>query len=126
MKTSNHFIKVVAVRHSKQKVFQKSGYNYINIKTIHAFSLHFFSSFLFFNSRVFIFFMSCISTSKLNSISCRICLSFKSKHLGWFCKAIIQLSSTGIFLGLWSRSSPCNFREQLFFLRSCEWLLPIT
>ena len=64
----------------------------------------------------------CISTNKLNSISCGICLSFKSRHLELFCKIIIQLSSTDIFLGLWSRGPPCNFTEQLFFLRSREWL----
>ena len=67
-----------------------------------------------------------VSSNKPNSISCGICLSFKSKHLQLFYKIIIQLSSTGIFLGLWSKVPPCNFTEQLFFLHSCEWLLPIT
>ena len=97
----------------------------ININTIHPIALTSFSNFFSFNSRVFIFFVFCISSNKLSSISCGICLSFKSSHLELFCKIIIKLSSTGIFLGLWSRSSPCNFTEQLFFLRSFEWLLPI-
>ena len=86
---------------------------------------YFFLNFPSFNSRVFIFFVFCISSNKMNSISCGICLSFKSSQLELFCKIIIQLSSTDIFLGLWSRGSPCNFTEQLFFLRSFEWLLPI-
>ena len=98
----------------------KSKHNYINIKTTDPFS-----NFLSFHSRVFIFFMFCISSNKLNSISCGICLSFKSRHLELFCKIIIQLFSTGIFLVLCSRSPPCNFTERLFFLHSCEWLLPI-
>ena len=107
---------------------QKSKQNYMNIKTTSPIFLTFFFNFLFFYSRVFIFFVFCISSSnckKLNSISCGICLSFKSKHLEVFCKIFIELFSTGIFLGLWSRGSPCNFTEQLFFLHSCEWLLPI-
>ena len=78
-----------------------------------------------FNSGVFIFFVFCISSNKMNSISCGIFLSFKSRHLELFCKIIIQLSSTGIFLGLWSRGPPCNFTEQLFVLFSFEWLLPM-
>ena len=137
------FIKIfmkVAVRHSKWKVFQKQKllpstyfygarqqrkHNYINIKTTHPISLTFISNFLSFGSHVFVFFVFCISSNKLNSITCGICLSFKSRHLELFCKTIIQLFSTGIFLGLWSRGSPCNFTEQLFFLHSCEWLLPI-
>ena len=32
-------------------------------------------------------------------------------------------SLTDIFLGLWSKSSICNFTERLLFLHSCEWLL---
>ena len=63
--------------------------------------------------------------NKLNSILCGICLSFKTRHLELFCKIIIQLFYTGIFLELWLRVPPCNFREQQFFLHSCEWLLPI-
>ena len=31
-------------------------------------------------------------------------------------KYLIQPSSTGIFLGFWSRGPPCNFTKQLFFL----------
>ena len=104
---------------------QKSKYNYIHIKTTHPVSLTFFSNFLSFDSRVFIFPVFYISSNKLNSISCGICLSFKSRHLELFCKIIIPLSSTGIFLELWSRGQPCNFTEQLFFLHSCEWLLLI-
>ena len=131
------------------------------IKATHPISLTFFSNFLSFDSRVFIFFVFCIlsnnrsshrkcsvkkvfleisqnsqentcvsglqlllkketlaqvlscefceiskntfliehlgttdSLEKLNSISCGICLLFKSRHLGLFCKAIIQLFST--------------------------------
>ena len=104
---------------------QKSKYNYINIKTTRPVSLTFFSNFLSFYSRVLIFFVFSISSSKLNSISCDIFLLFKRRHLELFCKTIIQLSSIGIFLGLWSRGPPCNFTEQLCFLRSCEWLLLI-
>ena len=59
------------------------------------------------------------------TISCGIYLSFKSRHLKLFCKIIIRLFSTGIFLGLWSRGPPCSFTEQSFFLHSYEWLLPI-
>ena len=99
---------------------QNSKYTYINIKTTHPIALTSFSNFLSFNSHVFIFFVFCILSSKLNSISCGICLSFKSRHLELLCNIIIQLSSTGIFLGLWSRVPLCNFTEQLFFLRSCE------
>ena len=66
-----------------------------------------------------------ISSNKLNSISCDICLSFKSRHLQLFCKIIIQLNSIGIFLRLWLRGPPSNFIEQLVFLHNCEWLLPI-
>ena len=54
--------------------------------------------------------------NKLNSISCGIYLSFRSRHLELFCKIIIQVFFTGIFLGLWSRGPSCNFTEQLFFL----------
>ena len=90
------------------------------LKQLTLFLLLFFFKFPFF--RVFVF---CISSNKLNSISCEISLSFKSCHLELFCKIIIQLSSTGIFLGLWSRGLPCNFTEELFFLYNCEWLLPI-
>ena len=58
--------------------------------------------------------------NKLTSISRGICLSFKSRHLELFCKIIIQLFSTGIFLGLWSRGPPCNFAEQLYLMQSCK------
>ena len=137
-KTSNHFIKVVAARHSKWKVFQKqtvhfqllpstflydarqkSKYNYINIKTTHPTSLIFFSNFLSFDSCLSIFFLFCISSNKLNCLSCGICLSFKSRHLELSCNIIIRLSSACIFLGLWSRSPPSNFTERLFFLHNC-------
>ena len=104
---------------------QKSKYNYINIKTTRPISLTFVSNFLSFDSCVFIFIMFCISSNKLNSILCGIYLSFKSGHLELFCKIIIQLSFTGIYLGLWSKGSPCNFTEQLFFFHSCAWLLTI-
>ena len=63
------------------------------------------------------------SVTNWNIISCGICVSFKSRHVELFCKIIIQLFSTGIFLALWSRGPPCNFTEQLFFLHEC--LLPI-
>ena len=73
----------------------KSKYNYINVKQ-HTLFLLIFSKFPL--SRFFI-----LSTSNnLYSISFCICLSFKSRHLELFCKINIQLSSTGIFLGLWS------------------------
>ena len=104
---------------------KKSKYNYINIKTTDPISLTFFPNFLSFDSRVFIFFVYCVSSNKLKIISCGICLTFKSRHLELFCKIVIQLSSTSIFLGSWSRSPPCIFTEALFFLHSCEWLLPI-
>ena len=97
--------------------------NYTNIKITHPISLTFFSKFLSFDSRVFFFFVFCISSSrcnKLNSISCGICLSFKNRHLELSCEIIIQLFSTSIFLGLWSRGPPWNFIEQPFFLHSCE------
>ena len=80
----------------------------INIKTTHPIALTSFSNFLSFNSRVFIFFVFCILSNKLNSISCGIYLSFKSSHLELLCEIIIKLSSTGIFLGLWSGGPPCN------------------
>ena len=74
------FIKVVAVRHSKWKVFQKQKFNLtstnylllrcsterqtqLNVKTTHPISLKFFSNFLSFDSRVFIFFVFCISSN---------------------------------------------------------------
>ena len=104
---------------------ENSKYNYINIKKTHSISLTVFSNFLSFNSCVFIFFVFCVLSNKLNCTTCSICLSFKTKHLELFCKIIIQLSSTGIFLGLWSRRPPCNFTVQLFFLPGCEWLLTI-
>ena len=65
--------------------------------------------------------------NKLNSISCGICSSFKSRHFELFCKITIQLFSTGIFLGLRSRQEVhlATLQEQLFFLDSHEWLLPI-
>ena len=142
MKTSNDFIKVVAVIHSKWKVFrkqtfhltstcfygarQKSKDNYINIKTNHPISLIFFFNFFFLLIHVCSTFLCfCISSNRLNCISCGICLSIKSRHLESFCKIVFQLSSRGVFLGLWSRGPHCNFTEQLFFLHSCEWLLPI-
>ena len=103
----------------------KSKYKYINIKTTHPVSFTSFSNFLSFDSRVFIFFALNISSNKLKSISRGICLSFKGRNLELFRKIITQLSSTGIFLRLWSRGPPCNFTEQLFFLHSCEWLLLI-
>ena len=43
----------------------------------------------------------------------RVAFVYHSKVL--FYKIIIQLFSTGIFLGLWSSGPPCNFTEQLFF-----------
>ena len=84
-----------------------------------------FSNFLSLDSRMFIFFVFCFLSNKLNSISCGICLSFKSRHLDLFCEITILPSSTGIFLGLWSRGPSRNSTEQLFFSHSCEWLLPI-
>ena len=134
-----NFIKVIAVRHNKWKVFHKQAFHltstvYLLLRwskekqTIHPISLIFFSNFLSFDFHVFIFFVFCISSSnsnKLNSISCGICLSFKSRHLVVFCKIIIQLFPTGIFVGLWLRGPPCNFTEELFFLHSCKWQLPI-
>ena len=63
--------------------------------------------------------------NKLNIISCGICLSFKSRHLELLYKIMIQLLSTGIFLVLWSKGPSCNFTKQLFFLHSCEWLVPV-
>ena len=127
------FIKVVAVKHSKWKVFQKQTFHltstiYLLLRCFTLFLSLFFPNFLSFDSRVFIFFVFCISSdisNKLSSISYGICLSFKSRHLELFYKIIIQLFSTSIFLGLRSRSPPWNFTEQLFFFRSCEWLLPI-
>ena len=68
---------------------QKSKYNYINIQTTHLISVTFFSNFLSFDSRVFIFFVFCILSNKLNSIFCHICLSYKSRHLELSCKIII-------------------------------------
>ena len=177
------FIKVVAVRHSKRKVFQKQIFHltstiYLLLRCstekqtqlTHPISLTFFSNFFSFDSCVFIFFMFYISSNNRSrhrrcsenksilrnfqkftgkhlchsaffnkvawnfilskkifftehlrttasvtnwTISCGIYLSFKSRHLELFCKIIIQLFSTGIFLGLWSRGPPCNFTEQL-------------
>ena len=95
LKTSNRFLKVVAVRHSRWKVFQKQTFHststiyllrcltekqiqLINIKTTHPNSLTFFSNFLSCDSRVFIFFVFCISSNKLNRN--RHFLSFKGKH----------------------------------------------
>ena len=114
------FIKVVAVRHSKWKIFQKQTFHltstiYLLLRCFTLFLSLFFPNFLSFDSRVFIFFVFCISSNKLNSISCGICLSFKSRHLELFYKIIIHLSPAGIFLGLWSRVPPCNFSERLFF-----------
>ena len=97
----------------------------LDSKKTRPISLTFVSNFLSFSFRVFTFIMFCILSNRLNSISCNICLSFESRHLETFYKIIIQLSSTGAFLGLWSRSPPCNFTDQLFFLHSCAWLLPI-
>ena len=86
----------------------------INIKTSHPNALTSFSFFVSFNSCVFISFVFCISPNKMNSILCDVCLSFKGSHLELFCKIIIQLFSTCIFLGLWSRGPPCNFIELIF------------
>ena len=80
------------------------------ISEVGKFSSHVTS--LSFASHVFIF-VFCISSNKLNSISCGICL-FKSRHLQLFCKIVIQLFFTGIYLRLWSRGPPYNFTEQLF------------
>ena len=112
-KTSISFNYYVARQYEIQQYnhINISKYNYINIKTIHPVSLTFFSNFLSFDSRVFIFSVFCISSKKLNSILCGIGLSFKSWHLELFGKIIIQLSSTDIFLGLCSRRPPCNFTE---------------
>ena len=105
---------------------QKSKYNHINIKTTHPVSLTFFSSFLSFDSHVFIFFVFSILSSKLNSISCGICLSFKSRHLELFC--ILNYYS-GILHRYLSRVMVKRFTLQFyrttFFLSSCEWLLLI-
>ena len=57
----------------------------------------------------------CFVFRQLSSISCGICLSFKSRHLELSCKIFIQLSSTVIFVELWSRGPPYYFAEQLFF-----------
>ena len=46
------------------------------------------------------FFVVCSSSNKVNSISCGIYLSFKSRDLELFCKISIHLSFKGIFLGL--------------------------
>ena len=127
LETSNHFIKVVEGRHSKWNVFQKQTFQststiylllrcstekqiqpYEYQKKLTLFLLLFSQISFLFDSRVFNFFVFFISPNKLNCISRGICLSF-----------------TGIFLGLWLRGSPCNFTEQLFFLHSYEWLLPI-
>ena len=74
--------------------------NYVNIETTHSIDLTSFFNFLSFNFRVFMSFVFCISSNKRNSISCGICLSFKSRHLELFCKIIVHLSSTGIVLAL--------------------------
>ena len=95
---------------------RKANTTYINIKTTHPISLTFFSNFLSFDSRVFFFFVFCISSNKLNRISCGIFLSFRSKHSELFCKIIIQLSSSGIFLGLWSKGPPCMQLYRSIFL----------
>ena len=108
-------------------VFDRNTNTTIRLKQLTLFLLLFFSNFLPFNPRVFIFFVFCISSNncnKLNSISCGICLSFKSRHLELFCQIIIHLSSTGIFLGLRSKGPP-YFTEHVFFLHSCKWLLRI-
>ena len=85
------------------------------IETTNPFLLPFFK-FPFFRFSCIYLFVFFILSNKLNSISCGICLSFKRRHLELFWKIIIQLSSTGIFLGLWSRCPPFNFTEQVFFL----------
>ena len=113
-KIANHFIKVAPVRQTKWKKSPKTNisfnffhlssstaFNYISIKTTH--SLTFFSNVLSFDSRVFNFFVFCILSNKLDNILCGICVSFKSRNLKFIFKTIIQVSSTGIFLGLWSR-----------------------
>ena len=116
LKTSNRFLKVVAVRHSRWKVFQKQTFHLtstiyllrcltekqiqlINIKTTHPISLTFFSNFPSCDSCVFIFIVFCISSIKVNRISCGIFYHSKVSIQ----RIIIQLSSSGIFLGLWSK-----------------------
>ena len=87
-------------------VAYKKNEMYINIKTTHPISLKFFS----------IFFVLCISSNKLNSISRGTCLSFRRSHLQLFCKIVIQLSSIGIFLGLCmvKRSALQLYRTTIF------------
>ena len=101
---------------SSSTVLDRKANTKTNIKTTHPIALTSFSNFLSFNSRVFIFFVFCISTEQYLVWHLLI---IKSRNVELFCKIIIQLSSTGIFLGLWSRGPPCNFTEQLFFLHSC-------
>ena len=85
-------------------VFDRNTNTTIRLKRLTLFLLLFFSNFLPFNPRVFIFIVFCIPSNncnKLKSILYGICLSVKSRHLELFCKIIIQLFSAGIFLGLW-------------------------
>lgn len=86
---------------------------------------YFFRNFLSFDPRLFIFFVFCISNQKLNSMSGYTCLSFTSRHLELLCKNVIQLSYKRIILDLWLKVPSCNFTEQIIFLYSCEWTVPI-
>ena len=53
-------------------------------------------------------------------------LIFGTVYLTRRFKNLLKIKSfTGIFLGLRLKAPFCNFREQLFFLFNCEWLLPI-
>ena len=82
---------------SSSRVLDRKANTKINIKTTHPIALTSFSNFLSFNSRVFIFFVFCISTEQYLVWHLLI---IKSRNVELFCKIIIQLSSTGIFLGL--------------------------
>ena len=98
---------------------QKSKHKYIKTNILKQLTLFLLLSLQISSLSVFVFstfsfFIFSNNCSKLNSISCDICWSFKSSHLELFCKITIQLFSTGILLGLWSRSPPCNFTENYF------------
>ena len=108
LKTSNHFIKVLKLPPSTYFYGAREKSKYQN-NSVTIFSLP------FSDSGVFNFFMFCISSIKLNCISCDICLSFKSRHLELFCKIIIQLSSTGIFLEVIIKSSTLQLYWKTFF-----------
>ena len=128
-----HFIKVVEV---KWKVFQKQTfcltyiiYQLLWCSTEKQIQLHkyqnkstyfsyFFFKFSFFRFTCVNFFCILYFVIKLNCISCGIYLSFKRRHLELFCKIIIHLSTTGIFLELWSRGPPSYITKQLFFLQA--------